>query len=109
MAEYRVPTTTKVGEMIQAHAALLEQHGISGGPAANRPAAGTEGRYYFSIDTKTWSRDNGTSWDEVTGGLDEAAVQALIDASISTHASNPDAHHPAPTYDAVNEEVVFQI
>lgn len=93
MAEYRVPTTTKVTEMIQAHADLLEQHGISAGLLASRPAAGTVGRYYFSTDTKVWARDNGSTWDELTGGLGEAYIQGLIDTSISTHAGVVDAHH----------------
>ena len=122
--EYRVPTTEKVGELIQAHADLLEQHGISGGLASARPAAGTVGRYYFSIDAGVWARDNGTGWDEVSG-LSEIYIQGLIDASISSHASNasahhtafdqadhdalPNPHHPAPTYDAVNKEIVFEI
>lgn len=137
MAEYRVPTTTKVGELITAHAAELEKHGISAGLAANRPAASADGKYYFATDTKVWSRDTGTSWDEIAGGLGEAAVQALIDASISTHATDTSTHgaaeiadvsdiavdtnlsvaaqaaiaasHATPTYDAVNKEVVFQI
>lgn len=121
MAEYRVPTTTKVTGMIQAHADLLEQHGISAGLASARPVAGTAGRYYFATDTSVWSRDNGASWDEVSG-LSEVYIQGLIDASITTHAGVSDAHHAkytdaeaiaaagtAETYDAVNEEVVFQI
>ena len=122
--EYRCPTTEKVDELIQAHADLLEQHGISGGLASARPAAGTVGRYYLSIDAGVWARDNGTSWDEVSG-LSEIYIQGLIDASISSHASNasahhtafdqadhdalPNPHHPAPTYDAGNKEVVFEI
>lgn len=138
MPEYRVPTTTKVTAMIQAHADLLEQHGISAGVHASRPTAGTEGRYYLSTDSGIWARDNGTSWDEVSG-LSEAYIQGLIDTSISTHAGVSDAHHTktvaselnladmaekahssltgvgaddhhtAPTYDGVNDEVVFQI
>ena len=124
MAEYRVPTTEKVGELIQAHADLLEQHGIAAGLDGARPAPGTTGRYYFSIDAGKWSRDNGVSWDEVSG-LSEVYILGLIDASIGLHADDPDAHHtaftqsdhdglpnphhPAPTYDAGNKEVVFEI
>jgi len=135
MAEIRAATTEKVTEMIQAHADLLEQHGISAGLHASRPAAGTEGNYYFSTDSGIWARDNGTSWDEVSG-LSEAYIQGLIDTSIgthagvadahhakytdgeaqsvadaqiATHAGNPDAHHTAPTYDSENKEIVFQI
>lgn len=114
MAERRVPTTTKVTGMIQAHADLLAQHGISGGLASARPAPGTEDNYYFSMDTGVWARDNGATWDEVSG-LSEVYIQGLIDASIATHASVVDAHHdpsddhPAPTYDAGQDEVVFQI
>lgn len=114
MAEHRSPTTTKVTGMIQAHADLLEQHGISAGLDASRPATGTEGNYYFSTDAGKWSRDNGTSWDEVSG-LSEAYIQGLIDTSISTHSGVADAHHsnaddhPAPTYDGGTDEVVFQI
>lgn len=128
--EYRVPSTTKVEGMIQAHADLLEQHGISSGLHASRPAAGTDGYYYFSTDTGVWSRDNGASWDECES-LSEAYIQGLIDTSITTHAGLPDAHHvafvqadhdalanphhsnaddhPAPTYDGGTDEVVFQI
>jgi len=121
MTEYRSPTTEKVIEMIQAHADLLEQHGISAGVHASRPVAGTVGNYYFSTDTGIWARDNGTDWDEVSG-LSEAYIQGLIDDSISAHAGVPDAHHarytdaeaiaavhPAPTYDSENKEIVFQI
>ena len=121
MAEYRVPTTTKVNALIQAHADLLEQHGISAGLAADRPAAGIVGRYYFSTDAGIWARDNGTSWDEVSG-LSEAYIQSLIDASIDTHTAIVDAHHTrytdteamavagtAEVYDEVNDEIVFQI
>lgn len=136
MAEYRIPTTTKVAELISTHAAVLETHGISGGLHSARPAAGTAGRYYFSTDSGKWSRDNGVSWDEVSG-LSEVYIQGLIDASISTHAADTSTHgaadiadvsdiavdanlstaaqaaitasHAKPTYDAVNDEIVFQI
>lgn len=105
MAEYRVPTTIKVTEMIQAHADLLEQHGISAGLHASRPAAGIVGRYYFSTDTKVWARDNGTAWDELTEGLSESYIQGLIDTSVSTHAGIVDAHHAKYT-DAEAEAAV---
>ena len=121
MAEYRVPTTTKVTGMIQTHADLLAQHGITAGLAASRPAAGTADKYYFSTDTSVWSRDNGTTWDEVSG-LSESYIQGLIDTSITTHAGIVDAHHTkytdaeavtaagtAETYDGGTDEVVFQI
>ena len=65
MAEIRVATTIKVTEMIQAHADLLEQHGISAGLHASRPAAGIAKRYYFSTDQSIWARDNGSGWDEL--------------------------------------------
>lgn len=81
--EYRVPSTTKVTGMIQAHADLLAQHGISAGVEASRPAAGTADRYYFCTDTNKWCRDNGSSWDEVSG-LSEAYIQGLIDTSVAT-------------------------
>lgn len=110
MPERRVPTTTKVATLISENAALLEQHGISGGLDAERPAAGNAGAYYFSTDAGKWSRDNGTSWDEVSGGgLSEAYIQGLIDDSITAHAGNADAHHAAPTYDPVEDEIVFDI
>lgn len=130
MVEHRLPTTTKVTAMIQAHADLLEQHGISAGLHASRPAAGTVGRYYLSTDAGIWAYDNGSSWDEVSG-LSEAYIQGLIDTSIATHAGLPDEHHAAfvqadhdalpnphhdnsedhtaPTYDGGTDEVVFQI
>ena len=121
MPEYRVPSTTKVTGMITTHAAVLETHGISGGLNSARPAAGTEGRYYFSTDTGVWARDNGATWDEVSG-LSEAYIQGLINASITSHAGEADAHHarytdaeavsavhPAPTYDGGTDEIVFQI
>ena len=155
MAEYRVPSTTKVEGMISTHAAVLETHGISGGLHASRPAAGTAGKYYFSTDTGVWSRDNGATWDEVSG-LTEVYIQSLIDASIGTHAALTATHgcttiadvsdiavdsnlssaaqavvtagacdvdanlsaaaqaaitasHTAPTYDGVNDEIVFTI
>ena len=83
MPEARFPTTTKVTGMIQTHADLLAQHGISAGLHASRPAAGTVNRFYFSTDTKTWSYDNGTTWDENVAGLSEAYIQGLIDTEIA--------------------------
>ncbi len=135
MAEYRVPTTTKVAALIQEHADQLEQHGISGGLHAERPAEAILGLFYFSTDTGVWARGNGTDWDEVFGFTEEF-IQGLVDTSlaahagiedahharytdaeaeaiastlIATHVTNPDAHHAAPTYDEPNEEVVFEI
>ncbi len=81
--EARFPITSKVAGMIQAHADLLGQHGISAGLLSARPAPGTAGRFYFSTDPPyAWSRDNGTSWDECKG-LSEAYIQGLIDASVA--------------------------
>lgn len=40
---------------------------IGRGLAASRPAAGTEGRLYYSTDTAILERDNGSSWDSVEG------------------------------------------
>jgi len=94
--------------MIQTHADELEQHGISAGVEGSRPAAGTDGNYYFCTDSGKWCRDNGSSWDEVAG-LSEAYIQGLIDASITTHAGDADAHHFAPTYDVGTDEVIFDI
>lgn len=34
---------------------------------ANRPAAGIAGRLFYASDTLRQYRDNGTSWDDVTG------------------------------------------
>lgn len=112
MAEYRVPTTEKVGELITTHAAVLETHGVSAGLAASRPASSAAGKYYFSTDTLLWSRDNGATWDDIQGGLSEAEVLALIevDANLSAAAQAAIlASHAAPTYDGVNKEVVFVI
>ncbi|MBA7571936.1 hypothetical protein ES708_13706 [subsurface metagenome] len=135
MPEIRAATTIKVTEMIQAHADLLEQHGISAGLHAERPEPGTVGSYYLSTDEGIWARDNGTSWDEVFGFTEEY-IQGAIDASITahagdpnahhtkytdaeaeavastliaTHTANPDAHHAAPTYDEGTKEIIFQI
>lgn len=83
MPEARFPTTTKVVGMIQAHADLLAQHGITAGLAASRPAAGTVNKYYFSTDTLIWSRDNGATWDDISG-LSEVYIQGLIDTEITT-------------------------
>lgn len=41
---------------------------IGQGVAASRPAAGTEGRLYYSTDTDVLERDNGVSWDALTPG-----------------------------------------
>lgn len=83
MTEHRAPATTKVIAMIQAHADLLQQHGITAGLHASRPAAGTVGRFYLSTDAGIWAFDNGSSWDEVSG-LSEAYIQGLIDTSVAT-------------------------
>ena len=130
MAEIRVATTTKVATLISANALLLEQHGVSGGLHASRPAASAAGNYYFSTDTGVWARDNGATWDEVSG-LTEVYIQGLIatdsnlsvaaQAVITAGACDVDenlsaeaqaaitASHTAPTYDDVNDEVVFEI
>lgn len=34
--------------------------------AANRPAAGNAGRLYYATNTRQFSRDNGSSWDNIT-------------------------------------------
>jgi len=112
MAEYRIPTTSKVEALIAAHSNALEKHGVSAGLHASRPAAGTAGRYYFSTDTKTWSRDNGTTWDELVTGLSESEVLALIadDENLSEAAQDAIAkRHAAPVYDAEEDELVFTI
>ena len=70
MAEYRVPSTTKVEGLISTHAATPH------------------------------------------GGIDEAAALLLIevDANLSTAAQAAiTASHTAPTYDGVNDEIVFTI
>ena len=126
MAEIRAATTEKVTEMITVHAGLLAQQSISSGVHASRPAAGTANKYYFSTDAGIWARDNGSSWDEVSG-LSEAYIEGMIDALIATHTGDPIAHHdnvndhnnaldhsnasdhPAPTYDSDSKEIVFQI
>jgi len=42
---------------------------VTAGLAGSRPAASIVGRFYFSTDTGNWSRDNGSTWDDVaTGG-----------------------------------------
>ena len=108
MAEIRVATTSKVNTLISENADLLEQHGISAGLEASRPTASEAGKYYFSTDAGKWSRDNGATWDEVSG-LSEVYIQGLIDDSISDHEGNADAHHVAPTYDGGTDEVIFEI
>lgn len=40
------------------------------GTFAGRPAAGTDGLLYWATDTALLYRDNGSSWDQVTKGLD---------------------------------------
>lgn len=60
---------------------------IGRGVAASRPAAGTEGRLYYSTDTGVLERDNGASWDSVegtTGGIGGAPD----DATYITTSSN---------------------
>ena len=46
------------------------------GIATSIPDPGTAGRYYFSTDTKVWSRDNGTTWDDVTSNGGTPATHA---------------------------------
>ena len=59
---------------------IPEQHDISAGLAADRPAAGVAKRYYFSTDTKVWSRDDGTVWvDHATGVSDHGLLTGLAD------------------------------
>lgn len=49
---------------------------IGRGLAASRPAAGTEGRIYYSTDTGVLERDNGSSWESI-GGSGAGQVSTL--------------------------------
>lgn len=47
---------------------------------ANRPAAGTEGRWFLATDTKVIYYDNGASWDVVTGSTISDDGTEVLDA-----------------------------
>lgn len=76
---------------------------IGYGAAASRPAAGMEGRLYYSTDTDILERDNGSTWDELeigggaSGGIGATqlvyryTVTGSDKASIDTGADSPDA------------------
>ena len=67
---------------------------LSQGLASARPAAGIDGRLYYSTDTKVLERDNGTTWDEVARG---ETVTRLAQLSEKAHSSltgvTADQHH----------------
>lgn len=52
---------------------------IGRGLASARPTAGTAGRLYYATDTSTLSRDNGSTWDDLTfpGTTDHATLSNL--------------------------------
>ncbi len=64
---------------------LLLSVGISRDTAANRPAAGNEGRIFFETDTGRVLFDNGASWIEM--GLSESQISHdnIDDVSTSDH------------------------
>jgi hypothetical protein len=55
------------------------------GLASARPAAGVRGRYYWATDTKTLSRDDGTTWRVVYGLTEE--LKTVGTATIGVNAS----------------------
>jgi len=70
------------------YATYINNRQVTFDVAANRPAAGTPGRYYFATDTRVFSCDDGTSWntcgsqaiytDELTGlGTANAATNQI--------------------------------
>jgi hypothetical protein len=60
---------------------------ISRGLAAARPAAGTEGRLYYSTDTGILERDSGSAWESVEGTL-SGSGGAPADATYITTSAN---------------------
>jgi hypothetical protein len=60
---------------------------ISRGLAAARPAAGTEGRLYYSTDTGILERDSGSAWESVEGTL-SGSGGAPADATYVTTSAN---------------------
>ena len=57
---------------------------IQTGTIAGRPAAGTVGRYYHATDTDEWFRDNGTSWDLISGRSVENESQGTTAAPLAS-------------------------
>jgi hypothetical protein len=55
---------------------------IGYGAAGSRPAAGTAGRLYYSTDTDTLERDNGSTWDTVIAQT--STLNFVIDGGGST-------------------------
>lgn len=54
------------------------------GTAANRPAAGKAGRFYFATDTSVISYDNGTAWSTFMSSSGGPAAEAFPVGSIFT-------------------------
>ena len=50
---------------------------------ANLPAAGIPGRLFFSTDTHTIQRDNGSSWDTITVATSGSAPAALTKVALT--------------------------
>jgi len=62
--------------------------------AANRPDAGTEGRWFIASDTLAISYDNGSSWVTVgTFGGQDVSDYSSHKSDYSNHKSNASAHH----------------
>ena len=82
-SDIAVKTNAKIDNVdISVHSESGEQHNISAGLAADRPAAGVAKRYYFSTDTipPVWSRDDGTAWVDLSGGVaDHGLLIGLAD------------------------------
>jgi hypothetical protein len=64
--------------------AALDPNRISVGTFANRPAAGTANRFYFTIDTFIMYWDNGVTWDTVGPLLDEDDMISNSNTQAST-------------------------
>jgi hypothetical protein len=63
----------------------IESEMVRQGTLAARPAAGKRGRFYWATDTKTLSRDDGTTW-QVIYGLTEK-LETTGSATAGTNAS----------------------
>jgi hypothetical protein len=72
-------------------AAYINAREITQGTAANRPAAGVQGRYYFSTDLNggTLYGDTGSAWTQLAAPVTGSLAEQFTGLTLSNNATNP--------------------
>jgi len=80
---------------------------FAAGTFANRPTAGTVGRFYYATDSETLYRDNGSSWveDDLASFLNNTRGDARYLYRENTTAFTPDGNYEPATKKYVDDNV----